>query len=461
MIIEQVKINHRMKKQTKNAAGTAVLLALLLAVSTTGRTQSTPKTFTIKGTVSGVPDSARLFLLWFKNGSQAMRVMDTAIVGNGEFTYSGEIHGDIPEAIDVFLSRNGAAPGRSKGVFQTTEIYADPGEIRFSVHDSLGTAKVTGKTNEEKKQYMDFIRVPGGSDFDNHLYDVNRLSILQLRIQKSPFAVDTSASSKTAPPMPGAKIAKSGDLIRQNALMERRDSLIAIRKTLQKNYILAHPDSYFSLLALTELVYGNAVIDVASNEPLWNALSRGLQNSFTGQKIRSALDRAKANPGVDFTIEQVKENRKRAEERARPPFALGDTAPEFTMNDADGKPVHLSDFKGKYVLVDFWASWCVPCRAENPNVVKAYNEFKDKNFTVLGVALEQPGPSTNWLAAIKKDGLSYTEVSDFSYFNSPVAKMYKVQAIPQNFLIDPSGKVIAFHLKGDDLQKKLAELLNN
>jgi peroxiredoxin len=136
---------------------------------------------------------------------------------------------------------------------------------------------------------------------------------------------------------------------------------------------------------------------------------------------------------------------------------LGKPAPDFTLPDANGKPISLSSFRGKYVLVDFWASWCKPCRFENPNVVAAYNKFKNKNFTVLGVSLDEN--KNDWIEAVKKDGLTWTHISDLKRWDSQVIPLYQIEGIPYNVLLDPQGNVIAEELRGGDLEAKLAEVL--
>ena len=135
----------------------------------------------------------------------------------------------------------------------------------------------------------------------------------------------------------------------------------------------------------------------------------------------------------------------------------GAIAPDLTMNDVNNKPFSLSNLKGKFVLIDFWASWCGPCRGENPNVVDAYNKYKDKNFTVLGVSLDED--RLDWIKAIKDDHLSWQQISDLKGWNSAAVPLYGFDGIPYNVLIDPQGKIIATTLRGDALDKKLSEIL--
>jgi peroxiredoxin len=163
-------------------------------------------------------------------------------------------------------------------------------------------------------------------------------------------------------------------------------------------------------------------------------------------------------PGNAFLADMEKGSQQQQPEQPANDSWVGKTVPELSMPDVNGKEVSISSFRGKFVLIDFWASWCGPCRMENPNVVKAYNEFKAKNFTVLGVSLDKDKDA--WKKAIAQDHLAWTHMSDLKYWSSQAVETFGFQGIPFNVLVDPSGKVIAESLRGEDLDSKLKQVLN-
>jgi Peroxiredoxin len=192
-------------------------------------------------------------------------------------------------------------------------------------------------------------------------------------------------------------------------------------------------------------------------------LLQNFQNLFTVEEYMASLDSTmKKFPGSEILIRAknvLDEKIATARDKEAKRTLVGQMAPEIALPDVNGKKIKLSSFKGKYVLVDFWASWCGPCRAENPNVVNAYNKFKGKNFTILGVSLDKEDGKKNWLKAIKDDKLAWTHVSDLKFWRSEVVPVYRIEMIPYNVLVDPEGKVVAENLRGTDLDTKLTALL--
>jgi thiol-disulfide isomerase/thioredoxin len=224
---------------------------------------------------------------------------------------------------------------------------------------------------------------------------------------------------------------ESNDLVKQKLAIGlpfglQRDEAV---KAVAINFIKAHPNSMVSLTEL-DITLSRGIPDLAIVEPLFNSLSAEVRSSAIGKNYQEKLVKWKT---VD----------------------ISSIAPDFTQSDVKGMPVKLSDYKGKYILIDFWASWCHPCRDENPNLVKQYNLYKDKNFVILSISLDER--KSDWLKAIKEDKLPWKQVSDLKRNNEAKVK-YGVQSIPENFLVSPDGKIIGKSLRGEELDKKLLEV---
>jgi peroxiredoxin len=201
-------------------------------------------------------------------------------------------------------------------------------------------------------------------------------------------------------------------------------------RSAMEEFIRMNPTSPYSLMLLFEL--SKIRKELGNLDSLFILLPASLQQLPSGKAIAEKI----------MALQRV---------------SAGETAPDFAMPDRDGNIIKLSQFRGKYVLVEFWGSGCTPCRQENPHLVKAYAALKDRNFEIIGISLEKQNGRSAWLKAIEKDGLPWIHVSDFKDFKSPVAKSYGVSGIPSNFLVDPSGKIIANNLRGENVLELLQE----
>ncbi len=226
---------------------------------------------------------------------------------------------------------------------------------------------------------------------------------------------------------------KAGDKAKMDSLENILNGMDDKMLVIKKDYITAHPASYVTPTVIGEISY---YLEAPEMETMLASLDTTLNKVETISKLKERLQLMKA-------------------------VEVGQKAPDFTLNDVNGNPVTLSskfDGKTKLLLVDFWASWCGPCRGENPNVVKVWKEFNKKGFDVFGVSLDQDGES--WKKAIVDDQLTWTQVSDLKYWNCVPAQQYAVNAIPSNFLLDGNGIIIAHNLRGEDLYNKVKEILS-
>jgi len=353
--------------------------------------------FTIHGKIGSLDAPAKVYLSYSNEG---IKVVDSAFLHSGQFNFKGKLAS--PTEAHLVIEQNNVLRPKFAGQDELS-FFIENSDIKVTAKDSMAYAVVKGSLTND---------------------DNNALQALQQPYRKIADSIKLVYNAWTPEQRKDTTLTKSlGPIIH---------STQAGYDSVNRAFIATHPKSYISLLTFQEVELGyNFNPDTAAAK--FARFPINLRESATGKKMAAIIVKG---------------------ERTN----IGVIAMDFTQDDTTGKAVKLSDFRGHYVLVDFWASWCKPCRAENPNLLKAYNRYKGKNFTILGVSLDDEKTKRAWLGAVAQDGLPWTQVSELKGFQSTAAVLYGVSAIPTNFLMDPNGKIIARNLRGEDLEKKLSEL---
>jgi peroxiredoxin len=370
-------------------------LVLFLMMPTFILTKASAQEFKINGELKSFKPIEKIYFS-YDNGES--RIFDSVQVKNGSF----QLNGKLAEPVVAFMSVKYVRKAGEKLTDDAMQFYLEPAKINLVATSSLKNAKITGS-----KGQVDFEKIKKAEKGYSP------------RIEKLQGAFSVARRGDNKAEM--EKLAKELDNLKQ----EYADHVYA-------DFLKKNPQTPIGLYILDQYRIFESNPDKA--EVLFKKLPVSLQQLPSGVEMKQRIETAQKT-------------------------AIGRYAMDFTQNDTLGNPVTLSSFKGKYVLLDFWASWCKPCRAENPNIVKAYNKYKDQNFTVLSVSLDAPNGKDRWLKAIHDDGLTWTHVSDLRFWKNEVAKQYGISSVPQNFLIDPQGKIVARNLRGEALEQKLAELI--
>lgn len=358
------------------------------------------KSYTISGKLPAIKGQAKAYLVLLKNN--AWKEIDSTEIKDGKFQFTGNV--DEPQNAILTVRRNGAPDAGTQRDSQG--FFIENSKITMIGTDLISNAKITGSVADRENREREAMIKPVTAE------------IIKLQDEFGKKNADGTYVKSLE------ERKKAGDSIQK---------LVAMNKDISLKFAETHLNSFMGLYTFNMFVL-DSHFEAAKVEPLFHRFSAGLKSSPLGLR----------------TAEKIEIGKRRQ---------TGAKATDFTQNDLNDKPFTLSSLRGKYVLVDFWASWCGPCRAENPNVVKAYNELKGKNFEIVGVSLDYPGSKAAWEAAVKKDGLPWIHVSDLKGWKNEVAVMYGINSVPQNLLIDPQGMIIAKNLRGEALTQKLKELI--
>jgi peroxiredoxin len=377
----------------------AILLLLTLATfSCNTQDPLPPNTYEITVTAKGVVNGLRSYIKIIDENRKEI-FLDTAIVMNESFKFTGKIDNPAIRVLSV-NSITGSVP-----------FVLEPGRLSIEItKDDITMSKVNGSKNND----------------DYNLFKSNY-------VQK----VNAIAEHKKDV----AEARKNNDSQLLIELKEKNKRLVTARNYYAFDFIAEHPKSDVSLLILESQIIGaNQNIEKfkSSMEVLKDVINRNDASKFIGRKIETFIG-----------IKEAKAN-----------LEIGKIAPDFAAPKPNGEMLALNDIKGKATIIDFWASWCKPCRRENPNVVKVYEKYHDKGLEIISVSLDRNGQKERWLKAIDDDKMNWHHVSNLKYWNEPVARLYNVSGIPATFILDEDGKIVAKKLRGDALEAQIAQMLD-
>ena len=373
-------------------------LSILILMLSIGCNSSSSKTtnFTVNIEAEGIFDGVRAYIKRNENG-KTTTATDTAIAQNGKFQFKGDVL--APEMRFITID----------GVNGQVFFVLEPDNINLTVYkDSIQKSKVSG-------------------GFNNEVFSKYRSGFVAITTKLDKLREEYAAA------------AQNPEVVQE--LQKRNVELREELKNYGFNFLKEHPNSDFSLMLLDGLT-SQPKFDTKSAKEVLALMNDELLNKSTNiltvQNIQRKLDQAKANKKL----------------------AVGDIAPDFTAPNPDGTALTMSKIKGKVTIIDFWASWCKPCRVENPTYVRLYEKYHNKGLEIISFSLDRENQKQRWVDAIAKDKLTWYNVSNLKFWNDPVAKLYNVSSIPAAFIIDEQGVIIAERLRGSALERKIAELLD-
>lgn len=353
----------------------------------------------ISGSAQGMKDGTKLYLQMLGESNKRIP-LDTALIQNNTFTFDKS----LPQGTDILIINSDQNPR------DQLLLINDEAPLTLTLYaDSLSTSLVTGSV-------------------ENELFNEYRNTSRQLQLKKQLLTKKLQQAQRETDGV-GADLARDEINKMDTAFISDKEAIIT-----------AHPDKMVAIFALSDLINAK-VLKIEESEAYYDSFSENIKESTIGLSIKQYIAQLKSQRIAEGLA------------------SIGNKAPAFSAKTPDGEELSLEDTLGKYTIIDFWASWCRPCRMENPNVVNVYNKYHDKGLNIISVSLDRKGQEDRWKKAIKDDKMDWYHVSNLQFWQDPIPRSYGVRAIPATFLLDENGVIIAKNLRGPALGAKMEELL--